>query len=419
MTIKLMPGAKGTMKKDGTVPILVYISIGDQKSYINTGYFTLRENWNVTGRCVKLPVPNSELINARIAEIRNDIENLMLKNPTLTTPKIKELYERKKDGKGRTTLLEFMAQHIEDCKWGKVLRKGKQLRSGTITNYNTCLRNVKDFSEKFKIDFELINEPLYNSMIRYWRHDKGFSENFIGGLVKNLKVFLTDAFDKGLHTNLEYKKKYFAKPSQKVRHIYLTEDEVLAIKNVKNLPKHLQFERDRFVVATALLLRYSDSILIEKSKFQRIDGLIYFNTITVKTKTDVMLPVPQDIYEMCERNQFSFGKDANPEANWKIKEIGRLAGIKTIKQGKEKWELMTTHTARRTGATLMVLAGVPKDIVMRLGGWSSERSFNLYLCMEETENAVLASKHEYFNRGSGGDKTPPPDGPIVRTLRVA
>lgn len=419
MTIKLMRGAKSTMKKDGTTPIMVYLSKNTDHSYIYTGYSVLLENWNKKGRCIKEGVPNAEVINKRLTAIRNEVESLMFNNPNAITKDIKRMYESSSDGDGKTTLLNFMEKHIQDCKAGNVLRKGKQLREGTIKNYGTCLRNVRDFSMKFKIDFDLINEPLYNSMIRYWRHEKGFSENFIGGLVKNLKVFLTDSFDKGLHTNLEHKKKYFAKPSKKVRHIYLTEDEVSAIKKLKNLPKHLQFERDRFIVACALLLRYSDSVLIEKSKFQTIDGVIYFNTTTVKTTTEVMLPVPTDIYEICERNNFDFGKAANAEANWKIKEVGRLAGIKAIKWGKEKWEWMTTHTARRTGATLMVLAGIPKDIVMRMGGWLTESAFNLYLCMEETENAVLASKHEYYNRDKKDDKTPPPSETIIRTLRIA
>jgi hypothetical protein len=74
--------------------------------------------------------------------------------------------------------------------------------------------------------------------------------------------------------------------------------------------------------------------------------------------------------------------------------ICRLAGITgeevivRPEKGKEaekyykKWQLITTHTARGSAATNMLMSGMEASDIMILGGWSSEKSFRRYIRFE-------------------------------------
>ena len=92
-----------------------------------------------------------------------------------------------------------------------------------------------------------------------------------------------------------------------------------------------------------------------------------------------------------------------------IKEIARLAGltepveIMTTKGGVrkrvryEKWQLVHSHTARRTGATLMYLAGVDLYDIMRVTGHSSPLMLKKYIKAETLEVVEkLSEKYDYF-----------------------
>ena len=75
-------------------------------------------------------------------------------------------------------------------------------------------------------------------------------------------------------------------------------------------------------------------------------------------------------------------KISDQKINKHIKEICRLADIKDqivyyrtegqeLKQYTcEKWEAITSHTARRSGATNMYLSGMPIELIMFCGGWT-------------------------------------------------
>ena len=95
-----------------------------------------------------------------------------------------------------------------------------------------------------------------------------------------------------------------------------------------------------------------------------------------------------------------------------LKELGKLAGIKdkvsiSITKGgmridttKHKYELIQTHTARRTGATNMYLAGIPQQSIMKLTGHMTEKSFMTYLKFTEEDNANILLDSPFFKQKS-------------------
>jgi integrase len=91
-----------------------------------------------------------------------------------------------------------------------------------------------------------------------------------------------------------------------------------------------------------------------------------------------------------------------------LKDIGALANItdsiklSTTKGGMrfdetyKKWELITTHTARRSAATNMYLAGIPPISIMKITGHTTEKSFLRYIRISQEDNALKLMEHPYF-----------------------
>ena len=92
-----------------------------------------------------------------------------------------------------------------------------------------------------------------------------------------------------------------------------------------------------------------------------------------------------------------------------IKEVGKAAGLDelveiestkggTAKKKKElKYDLIQTHTARRTGATLMYLSGMDIYDIMKITGHSSPAMLKKYIKADQLEVASkIEDKYDYF-----------------------
>ena len=53
----------------------------------------------------------------------------------------------------------------------------------------------------------------------------------------------------------------------------------------------------------------------------------------------------------------------------------------------EKWEAVSSHTARRSAATNMFKAGIPSISIMKITGHKTETQFMKYIKVSKEENA--------------------------------
>ena len=92
---------------------------------------------------------------------------------------------------------------------------------------------------------------------------------------------------------------------------------------------------------------------------------------------------------------------SNQKMNQYLKELGKEANfnetvVKVNKKGSTriqsnffKWELMKTHTARRSYATNMFLRGASAINIMQITGHSTQESFMRYIKISKEENANM------------------------------
>ena len=97
---------------------------------------------------------------------------------------------------------------------------------------------------------------------------------------------------------------------------------------------------------------------------------------------------------------------SNQKTNQYLKELGKRVKClqtpfaKTITKGGlsvthnlAKWELLSTHTGRRSFSTNEYLAGTPTVTIMAITGHKTEKAFLRYIKLSKNEHAKLLKLH--------------------------
>ena len=88
----------------------------------------------------------------------------------------------------------------------------------------------------------------------------------------------------------------------------------------------------------------------------------------------------------------------------------RTKGGRKVTTTRPKWELVTTHTARRSFATNAYKGGVSTVDIMKMTGHKTETSFMRYIKVTAEDTGLRMLAHPHF---SGVTTTPPA---LVRPL---
>lgn len=302
----------------------------------------------------------------------------------------------------------------------------KDREENTMKKYTTALNKVIEYEEKHKVKlkFEDINMSFYNKL-KDDMFEKGFSDNYFGSIISCIKKVYKEAKRDKLHNLDEVNDEDFKVLSTPSDAIYLNSDELKKIfqlqftpevilkffPSLENKPQNLKLKiesyeivRNKFLVGCCTALRVSDfnrlSVVNVKDNFIRIK--------TKKTKTPIVIPINSMLRSILDSGFDVMTPVSDQKINKHIKEICEIAEIndmievtkknggKYISEIHPKYELVTTHTARRSGATNMYKAGVPTLAIMKITGHKTEKSFMKYIKITEEENAEMLANHPYF-----------------------
>ncbi len=228
---------------------------------------------------------------------------------------------------------------------------------------------------------------FYEDFLNYLMNVKELAKNTIGTIFKNIKVFMNYANDKGYTTNQGHRHRKFKSIEETSETIYLTESELETLYNLNlsDKPK-LDRVRDLFIIGCYTGLRFSDLSQITPDKFTNNGTRLKIKTI--KTGETVIIPLHRTIRAILQKYDNKLPRViSNQKFNEYLKDIGKTEEAKLtetvlINQTKgglryeskfEKWQLVTVHTARRSFATNMYLAGVPSISIMKITGHKTER----------------------------------------------
>ena len=142
-------------------------------------------------------------------------------------------------------------------------------------------------------------------------------------------------------------------------------------------------------------LRFSDFSQISEENIQTINGVDLLRMVQQKTEDNVTIPLKTIAKAILKKYDNKLPKAiTNQKMNLYLKELCELAELDeviTLRRGggvvtDKKYNLISTHTARRSFATNAYLARVPSIAIMKITGHRSEKSFLKYIKVDSLES---------------------------------
>lgn len=279
-------------------------------------------------------------------------------------------------------------------------RCGKQDK--IITNrrlkfYEQTLRVLRDMGAD-GVTIEKTDKAFYDSFYRFM-FDHGFKHNTFVAYVKCIKAVI-NSLPESERMGCEFTKpRMCAAVMEKVDNIALTERELqsMADLDLANHP-YLDRVRDQFLLLAWTGQRYSDLEKLSRKYIVNDDGDDLFYLGQTKTGEDVFVPILPPIVPILEKYDYQPPKPiSNQKFNDYIKIVAKMAGlndevvirhtqqmdndfeVKRVERVYHKWEVVSTHTARRSFATNFYLKDYPILEIMAITGHKSETTFFDYI----------------------------------------
>lgn len=324
------------------------------------------------------------------------------------------------------TFFTFIEDFIQRAPTRSIGNSGRFATENTIKDYSYSFGTLKDFAKSKNVDsfdFSDIDYKFYTDYVEYLQTEKNLSSNTIGSKIKHVKLWLSEAIKLDLTSNMKYKS--FVKIQEESDNIALSEAELKAIfeldfandksntavnyrvlvgdNKVKSYKlETLDFVRDGFLLECWTGCRWSDLPKITKANIKND----FLSIEQKKTGTEVVIPLLDVPMAILQKYDFTppkpISKDKNNEL---IKIVCRLAGITAIEEKKmtkggvkqvytlERCERCTSHTGRRTMATMFYKQGFDTVSLMAITGHKTITSFLKYIKVTPQEHAEKLLKH--------------------------
>lgn len=237
-----------------------------------------------------------------------------------------------------------------------------------------------------------------------WMIGQNYAAGHTSKMVKMLRAAIREKVPES-----KWKK---AKPpkNQVTEMVYLQPDEIEKLERVVfEKGDKLERVRDMFLVGCYTALRHSDWRKVDWTRTQVVGGVKVLTIVQQKTGGHTTLPIGARLAGLMDKYRVEGWPVLSVQKfNKSVKELCRKAGIvqqvsvteyrggKTVVLTGQKWEFVSSHTARRSFATNAVLAGIPVSEVMKFTGHKSISAFFQYIRTTGQEAAVAYSGHPFF-----------------------
>ncbi len=300
---------------------------------------------------------------------------------------------------------EYLSQLLTDYKNEmKVkinLKTKKPISDATIRNFNTTISRLEKFEKHNKKRYLItdIDLTFHSEFIKYEKNILTLAQNSISKDIKQIKTVCTDARDKGYAINEQVLSRKFNAPTEPTLFVTITEDEIKRIKLFEGAD-YLQNARDWLIIGCWTGCRVGDLMQLNNNNILITPkGQKFIRYTQSKTNKQVDIPIHEDIQEILDRlgnfprpisdqrfnewikdvcksetvkmNDLIHGTRQNPKTH--LKEVGTF----------EKWQLIRSHTCRRSFATNHYNK-LPNKLIMAVTGHTTEKMLINYI--GETDN---------------------------------
>lgn len=375
-----------------------------KRTLISTGYNIKPEYWDAKKRWIKRACPQYEEIDSCLIRITSKLGKILTyaKDNNLDPTVDFVLLELEKD---REYDLRSHRIDIFDALEQYIIEKAPSVSKDQIKDYRTLRKHLIAFKEYSSqpLSFHNLNLTFYNEFMDYLFYKakkpngtKGLLTNSAGKIVRLLKGFVNFQIVKGTIPPIDLR--CFKVVEEETDAIYLSEKELAAIYALDlSDDKQLEKIRDIFITGCFTGLRYSDLSTLGPEHIDLDNGNI--NLKQRKVHKAVIIPMIDYVPEILRKYNYELPKIPRYLFNDRVKELGLKAKLKqkieiVRKKGKErekriyeKWELIYSHTCRRSFCTNMYLSGFPAEELMRISGHKSPSAFMRYIKVDNLQAA--------------------------------
>jgi len=400
-------------KKDGkpiieNVPIRMRVVFGGKRIEFTTGYRIDVAKWDCDKKRVKNSCTNklkqsASEINAELNRLdtifQDKFKEYELQGTMPSIEDVKALFnarialKQEEESQEEITVSQKSFWEIYD----EFTKECGRLNDWTPATFGKS-KALKNHLLKFKKlnSFDYLTEKGLNDLVDFFRNKCNMLNSTIGKQLGYLKWFLKWATNKGYNTNMAYAVFSPKLKNTQAKVIFLTDEELDKIKSL-NLPKtkqYLERVRDVLIFCCYTGLRYSDVANLRRSDVKEN----HIEVTTVKTADSLVIELNRHSRAILEKyKDVAFEGDkvlpviSNQKMNDYIKELGKLAGIDTkirITQYKghdridtiyPKYDLLCTHTRRKTFICKALSLGIPPNVIMKWTGHSDYKAMKPYI----------------------------------------
>ena len=360
------------------------------------------------------------------------IEDIVLADKRDALKRAEQLGKEVEDRKKRN-VKNFVVEHIRKIETGEVrTAKKEKYAEESIKNWKQFRRVFLDFYKIRPFEWDDINEALADRYISYLEN-VGYMKYTLDKHISLFKTIVGVAERQGLHNNHlagSCLKSPQIREEDKAKEIYLTKDELSALYDMP-LTGFEEQVRDVFLIGCFTALRYSDYSRIKRENI----GFTHNGTKVIRIKQEktagtVVIPILDERLEaLLKKYDYNVPEVLDQSLNRTIKKIckrlsitvsslgkkertvlnlkERRAEVEARKKGVElyeydeqgypirpRWELVASHTARRSCITNMYLSKkFSVQQMMSVSGHKAETMFYKYvkLSLDEYADSVASA----------------------------
>lgn len=324
--------------------------------------------------------------------------------------------------------IELLRHKIKEMESGLNRNNGRKFSQATILQWKNFLRLLCSYEQTYtEISFEDIDSSFWDSFKQYCEQE-GLMPKSINKYLAVFRALIAYAQSNGIKVSdtalSSYKKVPIFDDDIKAK-TYLNEMELQALYDMK-LTGLKDRVRDIFMLGCYLGQRVSDYNNLTRDDFtttRRGNRVVSFTQ--EKTNNAVIVPIIYDnVYAIARKYDYNFPRISHGVINRCIKEIlaelsvsvpslrktmrtaitlkeqlaenqGRVSFTRDAKGYviKPRYELVSTHTARRSCITNLYLSNrFSVSQLMSISGHKSEKAFNEYICCSSEEIADVIAE---------------------------
>ena len=348
--------------------------------------------------------------------------------------------EAEREAARKANVLLFIQDFIDGIRSGERKNSGEAYEKNTVKAWGSFFGVLKRFYKKHPFTWADIDKKLTDKFMSFLENE-GYMAKTVNKYLITFRAMVGYAYNEGLHDNSRALKAFSTRRVQetdKAKEIYLTERELQALYDMK-LDGLKAVVRDVFLVGCYTCQRFSDYSRLERENFVTTPrGTKVVRIVQEKTGNTVVIPIlNNNLLCIAEKYNYEIPKVSDVILNRYIKKI--LKGLsKTVpsleklertiltmrertmeKRGevsfirdakgyvvKPRYDLVSSHTARRSGITNLYLTGLFDELqMMSVSGHKDAKTFNEYIKLSSDEIAdAIAKKIEERNKNKSSNE---------------